>query len=156
MPAIILRFILPALVIVGLTSGIYLAGYKAASHKYQAEMSQEKAARDAIVILKQQEAKYSEQKMAESEASRIALAGLLDQRITDNNGLAGRLSAAQARLRTSPVPTAEGDNHPTAGKPQDSCSTERLNTVLQQHIDACRKDGIALSALTSKPVCECP
>ena len=158
--ALLLKYVLPAVVVVAVLGSIavYLdhRGYSRAETKYKLVIAQEKAARDEIVAKHKVEVANSERDMEQARQSRVALASDLAQRITANDGLAARLRDAQARLRAGAVPQASGDTSPTAKVVGDACDAGQLEQTLQRHIDACRSDAIALSALASRKVCECP
>ena len=156
MSTTVLKFILEAMATIGLLAGAYLLGYVSARNEYRAMIEQERADRNALVT--QQEIKINDiqKRMDTTALERDALRDRLSTSVAAVDGLAGRVRDLQARLRASPVPAAPGHPGPEGAVPGGACSAGRVDAAMQRVLDAARADGIALTVLGSKSVCECP
>jgi hypothetical protein len=128
-------------------------GYHQAEQHYQALIKDEHDARAAIVSAKNREILMIELHELNNSMARLTWQVQHANDYADTiDDLAGRLSNAEARLRANSMPkTPASASGPVTGTPSIA-DLERANQAVYE---GCRKDGLELGRLASKPLCEC-
>ena len=151
----ILKYGLPVLAVAALLGITYRAGSRAATAQCQITIDKMNASLSSLAAQQEKTNREAEQQMDADRKAREALSAELSSRVDSYAGLAGRLSDALAAARPRPVPTTGGSASTSPAEPSGACDAGRLTDSVQQVVQACRSDAIALQVLGSRPLCEC-